>query len=331
MIQIATELGGRYIQADQSVIIGRTRILTKPEISSGVSLLPESFNEGKLKLTDTRIPYSLYYQTLTKAIQGSTQITFPQKEVLIALVHQTISNSAESRSNLQKIMRGLGNSISINTLNHEFGKTLGPIAVISRQLLPIDPGSARILVPSRSSNPMVDFTVFDSSGEHRISLSDGSTTNLEYPSDVLKAIRSSKFYKNRWEQTPQYKVLSKLSTHSMHTGPISAGLWLQTHGYGYAFDFLDNGSYDEEKRQRCENTISKLTQEGFDISRIVSDSVNSKINHIKFHLSANGDMTWKLVETPQDVREKTKTTRRPLLISENSIGHIKSKMKLYFP
>lgn len=302
-------------------------ITLKPErTAAGIILKPGLFGKGNSKIIDVDIPYSSYFSRLVTAIQTTDALDKIQKDLLIALAENTASESVKTRKKVGDYLRNLGSTISINTINNDFGEVLGPLAVMNKRLLPIDSSSAVVFIPGRSNEPLLDYKITDSKMEYKISAKSGETTNTLKPGDVIKLIDESEFLQKKWKKKPEYKILDLLDKGTTRDGPIHTGMWMKKNGFENYFKWLKSEVYSEEVRQKCEDTISQISKEALDFTNIFSDATSSKIFYVKFKISLDGNSEWKLVETPNDEKEKEKTRKRVVFRSKNYVGRAKDKL-----
>lgn len=332
LADLLKQYGARYDKSSSAsgagaVVIGSSKIILKPEkVASSIILKPGLFGDSKTTLVDTDIPFSEYYGRVISAIRSTPKLSDEQQEILIAIVEHTRTNTATSKSKMAKVLRNLGNAIPINTINNDFGEILGPIAIQTNGLLPIDYKSAMVRVPGRSNEPLLDYKITDKNKEFKISAKSGTTTNTLKPNDVIHLIKSDKKLYKKWKTTTQLQLLEILNAGSTKQGPIDAGIWLKDNGYAEQFKWLKKAEYSEEVRQKAENTIVQISRESLDFTPIFKDATESKVYYVKFRMSMTGDTEWKLVETPKDEKENKKTEKRVSFRSKNFVGRAKDKL-----
>ena len=312
--------------------VGQAKIMLKPtKVAGNLILKPGLFGDSRNKIIDKDIPYKSYYSLLINSINTTDKLDDSQKEVLIALTEDAAGSTTASKSKVKKVMKSLGQTLSLSTINNDFGEVLGPLAVMTQRLLPIDSRSAIVRIPGRSNEPLLDYKITDKNREYKISAKSGNTTNTLKPSDVVSLIEDNNltnknFLYKKWKNTPQYALLKILDSGSTKQGPIDAGMWLKKNGYASYFSWLKKSDYTEEIRQKAETAIVLISREALDFTEIFSDSVTSKVYYIKFKMSATGDIEWKLVETSQDKKESKKTLKRVTFRSKNFVGRPKDKL-----
>lgn len=317
----STASGAGHVQ------IGNVKIVLKEEkAAGGIILKPNLFGTSMTKIVDKDIPMSGYYNAVTQAIQTTKQLNDTQKELLMALLEDAANPSPKVKARLKKLMKVVGDSLPINTINNDYGEVLGPLAIMSRKLLPIA-GKAVVFIPGRSNEPLLDYKITDSKKQWKISAKSGTTTNTLKPGDVIKLIEADgitdkNHYYKKWKNTPQYNVLKLLMEGTTKQGPINAGMWLKKNGYKQYFTWLKNDDYTEEIRQQAEDTLVKISREALDFTEIFSDATTSKVYYVKFRMSQSGDTEWKLADEAQNKKEEKKTAKRVVFRSKNFVGRL---------
>lgn len=326
--------GARYSKAPNGskpspgfVTIGSTKFELKPESTAGsVILKPGLFGTTVNKVVDVDIPYASYTAKLLSSIDQTSKLTDVQKDFLRMLVEYTASPSPTTKAKIGKLLMGGMTGLQLNTINNDFGEVLGPIAVMTKGFLPIDRKSAVVRIPARSNEPLLDYKISDKTREYKISAKSGETTNTLKPGDVASLIKGDKKLIKKWQNTPEFKLIEILDEGSTKQGPITAGMWLKKNGYKTYFDWLKSDDYTEEVRQKCEDTIVKISREAMDLTPIFADATNTKVFYVKFKLSNSGDMEWKLVETPKDKKNDAATRKRITFRSKNYVGRPGDKL-----
>jgi hypothetical protein len=146
------------------------------------------------------------------------------------------------------------------------------------------------------------------------------------PGDVLSLIDENPKLKKKWGKSPEYNIIKLLNEGTTKQGPIDTGMWMKKNGFENEFGWLKNDVYTEESRQKCEDTIVKVSKESVDFTPLFKDATESKIYYVKFRMSIAGEVEWKLVETPKDKSEEKKTQKRVSFRSKNFVGRAKDKL-----
>lgn len=332
---IFSNYGAQYVEKSAAssagiVAIGDLKIQLKPEKTPGTGggfiLKPGFFGDAKTKIVDVDIPFKSYASRLMNSIQSTSKLSDLQKEFLFALVEDSSSTNTNSKAKVKKMMSAVGDGITLNTVNNDFGEVIGPLAIVSRGLLPIDVKTAVVNIPGRSNEPLLDYKITDSKREYKISAKSGTTTNTLKPGDVVNLIKNDDFLKKKWGKSLQYKVLEILNDGSTKQGPIDAAMYLKDNGYEKNFSWLKTATYTEQIRQKCEDTIVQISKELIDFTEIFSDSTTSKIFYVKFKIVPLGTIEWQLVETERDKKEEKKSSKRVVFRSKNFVGRAKDKL-----
>jgi hypothetical protein len=337
LIELAENLksyGAQYVsdKATGYVAIGGTKVMLKPDrAGGGMSLKSNFFGSNITKIVDKSIPFGSYYNSVVAAINTTNKLSDMQKEVLLVLAEEAVNPSQETKAKVKNTLKYVGQTLPISSINNDFAEVLGPLAVVNRGLLPIDASSATVRVAGTSDEALVDYKITDASFEYKISTQSGTITNIEKPDDLVDAIEKNgmtdqNFYFRKWNRTPQYKVLKIIQRASMNQGPIEAAMWLRDNGYDSYFSWLRNAEYSEEVRQRCEETLVRLSAEALNFTDIFADAIKTKVYYVRFRLSLTGDMEWKLVENAEDRREKRKVLSRVVLSTSNSVKRARQKI-----
>ena len=148
----------------------KSKIFLKPDkVSGGIILKPGLFGVGQTGIVNIDIAHTSYYSRVMNAIATTRELNVIQKEILSILAIDAAEHSTASRMAVKKIMPTLGTALEINTINNDFGEVLGPLAIASRGLLPIEFNSAKIYIPGRSNEPLLDYKIIDPYREYKIS------------------------------------------------------------------------------------------------------------------------------------------------------------------
>jgi hypothetical protein len=337
LIELAENLksyGAKYVPDKTTgyVAVGGTKIMLKPDrAGGGISLKSNFFGSNITKIVDKNISFGSYYTSVVTAINTTNKLSDMQKEVLLVLAEEAVNPSQETKAKVKNTLKYVGQTLPISSINNDFAEVLGPLAVVNRGLLPIDASSATVRVAGTSDEALVDYKITDASSEYKISTQSGTITNIEKPDDLVDAIEKNgmtdqNFYFRKWGRTPQYKVLKIIQRASMNQGPIEAAMWLRENGYDSYFSWLKNAEYSEEVRQRCEETLVRLSAEALNFTDIFADAIKTKVYYVRFRVSLTGDMEWKLVENAEDRREKRKVLSRVVFYTIKSVKRARQKI-----
>jgi hypothetical protein len=312
------------------VSVGTKIIALKPEkTSGGIILKPGFFGTSTQRIVDKDIPLKSYFNYLTTAINLTAKLDDLQKQLLFAFVNVTADPSQKNKTELKKYLSYLGQTISINTINNDFGEVLGPLGIVANSLLPIDQKTAQVFIPGRSNEPLLDYKITDTRKEYKISAkAGGGASNTLNPGSVVKLIEGDRdgLYLKKWKKTPQFNIIKLLSENTIKNGPIIVSMWAKHNGFSTYFSWLKNDTYSEEVRQKCENALVDISRNALDFTQLVSDATTAKIYYVKFRATINGETDWKLVETRKDKDNEKMTMKRITLRSKNYIGRAEDKL-----
>jgi hypothetical protein len=275
------------------------RILMKPSrVSSGILLKPQFFSG----LVDQYIDLGSYHNILIHAINTNNKLSEDQQLLLISLVNAVKTNDYNKFKN---IFSSLKNTISLNTINNDFGELLGPIAIVSKKLLPISASGSKVFFPARGNEPLLDYKIITASKVYKISAKSGDSTNTLKPGDVLSLIDAEPKLYTKYSNSLQYKVLNALKDNTWKQGPIEALSILKDNGFKEA-NWLESKTYTEKIRQESENTLVKISRESLDFTEMFHDATRLKVFYVKFKLDENGAAKWDILKDDKNRNEKIK-------------------------
>jgi hypothetical protein len=308
---------GRSGYVEAKISNKTVKIFSKPERTASGIVLKPSFFSG---LTDTEIPYSQYGNKLLASIQENQSLDASQKKLLESLARYHLSFSPSDLANFKKIYAKFKQTIPINTINNDFGEVLGPLAVIKKKLLPITPSSAKIFIPGKSNEPLLDYRIIVGAGpaatQYKISAKSGDTTNTLKPGDVMQLIDQDAKLKRKHAASHQYNVLKLLAEGSWKQGPIDALGYLKKQRYSEAKWLVDT-TYAESTRQQSENSLVEISKKSLDFSDIYFDATNAKVYYVKFSLSNDGTPQWEILK---DEKNRPESKKRIEFRSKNYVG-----------
>jgi hypothetical protein len=316
----ATYSNSKTISSAGGIVIGSAKIVLKPSKKGGQLILKPNIFGKNQNLVDEKIPSANYYNALLNAITETDKLDSLQKEILTTLAANANRDSPKTKTAMRNVMKHINVSLNINTINNDFGELLGPLAIMSRKLLPIDSGSATVFIPGRSNEPLLDYKITDSTKEYKISAKSGEATNTLKPGDVIKLIEDSKHYKKKWKEKPEFKVLEILNTNSWKEGPVDAAIYLKNNGYKKNFTSIKKNEYTEESRQAAENALVKFSKEVMDFSQIFKDATTAKVYYVKFLLEMSGAQKWQLVKNTNQKKNEAQAQKRIVFRSKNYVG-----------
>jgi hypothetical protein len=307
---------GRSGYIDSTIGTEKVKIFLKPaKTASGIILKPQFFSG----ITDSDISFSSYYSTLIASIQDNKKLDGQQKSMLVDLVDYHTSFSSQALVKWKKSFKASGDCIPVNTINNDFGEILGPLAIINKQLLPIDSKKAKVFLPYAGNYPLLDYIIKTDKKQYNISAKSGDTTNTLKPSDVKKLIDDSTVLKRKYSNTPQYNVVRILAETSWKQGPIDALMYLKSEGYKEA-KWIKNATYSEPIRQQSENSIVEISRNSLDFTQMYVDATDAKVYYVKFKMLPDGTPEWKLVDSAEDKAKRPQATKRIAFRSKNYVG-----------
>lgn len=299
------------------LVNNKFKIFMKPtRTASGLVLKPSLFKS----IVDTYINFRDLPNKILTDIETHKDLSIDQKTLLISLVKYHMTFSDADYTEFKKVYASLKDSIQINTINNDFGEVLGPLAVIIKQLISIDPSDAKIFYPSRSNEPLLDYKIMTGSGSsakiYKISAKSGDTTNTLKPGDVYKLIESEPALKQKYSSTDQYQVVKLLTENTWKQGPITALNYLKQKGYTEA-NWLKTTDYTEQTRQASENSLVAISKSKLDFTNMFKDATNSKVYYVKFKLEDTGEIKWEILK---DETNRNSAVKNIYLRSKNFVG-----------
>jgi len=208
--------------------------LVKPGSSKSAqaSLKPQAFNikEGPKYTVDQ------LETTLLESIDSRNDLTADQKYYLelLVLYHSQgeYITDAELRSAFNSVRT---NTSFVNAVKTDFSEILGPMAVITFDLLEkvglkYDIArNTKSWFPDLPNYPLMDYAIYSGTGrnERQIVISAKAkpgSTNVVKPQDVLDLIDRQTTVKRKWSNTTQYGLLKVLDENPIATGGV-AGVW----------------------------------------------------------------------------------------------------------
>ena len=306
--------------------------ITKPGVkaSAAVSLKPQSFNVAS---EDKRWTLKEYNKNVYDAIEDRKDLKPELKSYLFYLVEHY--NGNKTKQELANIFNKVKNDIPLNDINKDFGEVLGPIGIINQQMMKSKgikfSSSARIYVPIRPNEPLMDYGIEDKGRLYTISAKSGKTTNTVKPGDILKLLSIDDKKKRYWQNTHQQKILEQLRDASIVMGPIRAVASLHPnlidpkaagrteknkYDLGDFVNFISQNDYLKKQSNptiiqimyECEKMLQALTKSGeIDMNGIFTDAIEEKVIYVRFEVGPKGTGIWE-VTMSDDIMTKGKRT-----------------------
>jgi len=324
--------------------------IVKPNVKSSgaASLKPQAFNVG-----ETKYSFSTYKTTVLTSISERKDLSGPVRSYLEALFkHYSGTNS--STQAVTKIYKGASDSLPLNDINKDFGEVLGPVAILQLGLLRsknilLSRNSAKIYVPSRPNEPLMDYALIDGETQYTISAKSGSITNVVKPADIISLLSKNPKKLRKWSTTNEFQLLQILANNNALTGPIKAVAKFNPKMLSEnAANSVTRDSYDEkafaaifsnnaylklkkkptvnEIMYECEKIIQSQTKDGtFNMTDIFSDAIENQVIYVKFSIDARtGLADWDVISS-EDIR-KVKSGAPVYLRSKNGYTRATDKM-----
>ena len=149
-----------------------------------------------------------YNKKVYDAIEDRKDLKPELKSYLYCLVEYY--NGNKSKQELADIFAKVKNDIPLNDINKDFGEVLGPIGIINQQMMKPKgitfSSNARIYVPIRPNEPLMDYGIEDRDRLYTISAKSGKTTNTVKPGDIIDLLSKVPEKLRYWKTTQQFKI-----------------------------------------------------------------------------------------------------------------------------
>jgi hypothetical protein len=314
---------------NRKTIVGRVGFdnIAKPgnKHSGSISLKPQAFGVG-----DTKYTFSDYKRVVSESIQSRKDLSGELRTYLAALFDHYAG--AGTTANVLKIFNNVKDNIPLGNINKDFGEVLGPVAILTKNLLSnkgivLAKGSAKIYVPSRPNEPLMDYAVIQGYNQYTISAKSGTITNVVKPPDILALLKKDTKEYKKWSTTKEFRILNILSENSILLGPIkvvsmlhpdlispAAAESVTSKGYdekGFA-KFINSNDYLKVKKTpttneimyECEKMIQNETKNGpINMNNIFSDAIDNQVFYVKFDVNkSTGIGDWDVIVS-DDIRK----------------------------
>ncbi len=283
--------------------------LQKPGAKTRVNLKPQAFG-----VVDTDYTLDNYVKVLLNNISDGDLAPFI-KTYLEALVLYYMKKKP-----LSYVTSVYNPNLPINDIKKDFGELLGPIAIIKDKLLQPKQitisTSSKIFFPSRPNEPLLDYIIKTPTKAYSISAKSGSTTNVVKPGDIIDLLSKDPKKLAKWQNTPQYAVLSQLNEGTVVSGPILAaanlpggpplaaaqdvanrirsGYKADAFDYNAMLPFLQSNPYLNGKgvevtlneiMYESEKMISADSKNNTSYNKIFQDAIENKVIYVKFDIN----------------------------------------------
>lgn len=305
--------------------------IAKPGVkaSGAISLKPQAFNVG-----ETKYSFAQYAKIVSDSISERKNLSPDLKSYLGALFDY-YSGGKTKKDQITKIYKKVKSNIPLNDINKDFGEVLGPVAVIHENLLKskkinLTKASAKIYVPARPNEPLMDYAIISGKDQYTISAKSGSTTNVVKPPDIINLLSKDPAILKKWKPTKEYKLLEMLATNSILLGPIKAVAEVypnliskkaaetataQKYDMAGFAKFINQNEYLSQKKNptlneimyECEKMIMNRTKSGeLDMNGIFADAIKNKVLYVKFEIdNATGLGKWDIIASDDIKNFKT--------------------------
>ena len=191
--------------------------------------------------------------------------------------------------------------------------------------------NARIYVPIRPNEPLMDYGIEDRDRLYTISAKSGKTTNTVKPGDIIDLLSKVPEKLRYWKTTQQFKILEQLRDASIVMGPIRAVASLhpklidpkaaartEKNKYDISdfINFISQNEYLSKQKDpniiqimyECEKMLQNLTKTAkIDMNEIFKDAIEEKVIYVRFEVGSNGTGVWE-VTMSDDIMTKGKRT-----------------------
>lgn len=263
------------------------------------------------------------------------------------------SGGSTTKQKLMKIFQGVKDSVPLNDINKDFGEVLGPVAILEQELfrknkIILNKGAARIYVPARPNEPLMDYAIYNGDKQYTISAKSGTTTNVVKPPDILSLLSKDAKKLKKWSKTKEYRILQILAQESIILGPIKAISEIYPNlispaaaasVLGKSYDkkgfanFISKNEYLKSKKDptvneimyECEKMLQKQTKDQtFDMTELFADAIENQVFYVKFGIDSSGVGDWSVIVS-DDIR-KSKSGSVVYLRSKNGYTRASDRM-----
>lgn len=323
--------------------------IAKPGVkaSGAASFKPQSFGIGEQKYS-----FSAYRKTIMESIESRKDLT-AESRAYLSVLFDFHSGGSTSRQKVMKIFQQVKSSIPLNDVNKDFGEVLGPVAILEQGLfrankILLNKGSARIYIPARPNEPLMDYAIITGDKQYTISAKSGTTTNVVKPPDIIALLSKDAKKLKKWSKTKEFSILQTLAQESILIGPVKAisqiyPNLISTEAVasfsGKEYDkklfskFISQNEYLKNKKNptpneimyECEKLLQQRTKDQtFDMTNIFADAIENQVFYVKFELDASGIGKWDVIVS-EDIR-KTKSGSVVYLRSKNGYTRASDRM-----
>lgn len=275
-------------------------------------------------------PYTIdeYFGLVLKSIKSRDTLSTELKQYLVGLFE--MYSTEQPSTNLIEIYAQHKNHVPVEDVNKDFGEVLGPAACYTNQLLApkqIDlSANTRIFVPTKSNEPLLDFSLIDDSKKYIMSAKSGKSTNVVKSANILDLLHQNTNIVEKWFYSKQYKILKLLHENSALIGPIAALNELDAKLMPEkSLRNISEGDYtkkdlkalmEQNEYLRELDRLPNLMEIGYAAERVLkyesrhaslnmnslfADAIQGKVWYIKFEIKKNGLGDFRIVDA-EDIR-----------------------------
>lgn len=286
--------------------------IQKPGRKSSVAFKPQTFGIG-----DTKYNVEDYVDLVLTNIEERNDIIPEVKNYLQALMLYF-----SGFEDLNFVTNAYTSTLPFNDIKKDYGEVIGPVAVIKKGLLkskgidiPSDNRTAKIYMPSRPNEPLMDYGIIVGNETFVISAKSGTTTNVVKPQDIINLLSKDPKKVKKHQNTEQYRILKSLSDNGIVDGVILAASKMsggpsedaandvknkiKSGGYGdYKYDislfapFINQNNYLKTKKKptlneimyECEKMVASASKTRLDFTEIFKDAVENQVIYVKFDI-----------------------------------------------
>jgi len=314
--------------------------------SSFGPLSPQAFG-----IRDNKYQFGEYKKIVLDSILKRKDLNEPVKAYLYSLFDY-YSGENTTRSQLKNVYNKTKLDLPIYAINTQFSTIVGPVACIAKGLLRSDGvnlnNSAKVYIPTRPVNPMMDYGLYQGEKQFVISSNPGKAINVSTPSDILNLLNIDPKKVKKWQNTLEWQMLQTLASNIPLVGPIKAVALLYpnliepisaaevTKTFYNPAGFTNFISTNQYLRDRvkptineimyeCEKIIMEETRNGkIDLNDIFSSAIQEQTIYVDFNIGPDGAGRWK-INASDDVAN-IQSFRRVYLKSRNAYSKVSYPM-----
>ena len=168
-----------------------------------------------------------YIESLRQSILTRPDITGELEDYLLSLVQYAVTNSSIGSFESSDLLK-----LPLNNIRNDFGECLGPIYAIKRGLtqyssLGVNSSTAKIFIPSRSNEPLLDYYIITPTKSIKISAkSSGVSSNTLKVSSIIPLVEQNSSLSSQLSNSKEYNLMKIINNYSMLQGPIQSAAYL---------------------------------------------------------------------------------------------------------